>query len=158
MFYPKIMQPSHVKWENIPTPSQHLETQQQQKALTNGHHLTTGTNSHDQDTSNTTQQHPTIFSDVPAIVSRNFLITDTVFESPAVSNLGVPGPDGDIDDLGPNGLTDISQAVIDELPEDCRAAFEEARSRELGWKSKWGSEVGDGCRASLRIGFNGFPV
>lgn len=166
MFYPKIMQPSHVKWEHIPTPSQHLAMQQQQqqaqqKTLTNGDHphLTNGDlpngTSH---TVSTPDSDPTIFASVPAVVSRNFLVADTVFVSPPVSNLGVPGPDGDIDDVGPNGLSGVPQAVLDELPADCKAAFEEARQRELGWKKNWSGELQDGSRGTLRIGFNGFPV
>lgn len=72
--------------------------------------------------------------------------------------MGVPGPDGDADDLSTNGLSTIPQDVLDELPEECRAAFEEAKSAELAWKSKWHDEQTDGARGKLRIGFNGFPV
>lgn len=101
---------------------------------------------------------PLLFKPVPDVVARNRLVTDIVFESPPISNLGVPGPDGDVDDLGPNGLSTISQDVLDELPEDCRAAFEEAYAAEMSWKNKWGTEGTDGSRGKLRIGFNGFPV
>lgn len=137
MFYPKIMQPSHVRWEQI-------DDNDPDHALSNGSAL-----------SRTPQSS---FKPVPAVVSRNLLVTDTYFESPPISNLGVPGPDGNISDLGPNGLSTISQEVLDELPEDCRQAFEEARQAELDWKSKWGNEHTDGSRGKLRIGFNGFPV
>jgi chromatin structure-remodeling complex protein RSC7 len=116
MFYPKIMQPTHVKWE-------HVEA------------------SEDDQHSNTESG---IFPPIPDRISRNYLVTDTHFESAPRANLGVPGPDGDVDDLSTNGLSTIPQHVLDELPENCRAAFYEAREAELQWK--------------LRIGFNGFPV
>jgi len=139
MLIPKIMQPSHVKWESLPPPSEHL---------TNGTHTTSSDISSD----------PTIFSTVPPVIARNFLVTDTVFASAPIHNPGVPGPDGDVSDIGGNGLTGISRDLIDELPEDCRAAFDEALRAEQQWKRSWGTEGSDSLRTSLRIGFNGFPV
>ncbi|THY35411.1 hypothetical protein D6D01_01362 [Aureobasidium pullulans] len=126
MFYPKIMQPTHIKWERANPVEDKGE--------------------------------PTIFTPVPEHISRNYLITDTYFENASRANLGVPGPDGDVDDLSTNGLSSISQGVLDELPENCRAAFHEARDAELEWKAKWRDEHTDGARGKLRIGFNGFPV
>ncbi|KAG9952720.1 hypothetical protein KCU85_g1996, partial [Aureobasidium melanogenum] len=129
MFYPKIMQPSHVKWERV-VPGEEGKSE--------GESAT--------------------FKPLPDLIKRNYLVTDTYFESAPRANLGVPGPDGDVHDLSTNGLSTISQDVLDELPEECRAAFEEAKNAELEWKSKWHDEHADGARGKLRIGFNGFPV
>jgi chromatin structure-remodeling complex protein RSC7 len=130
MFYPKIMQPTHIKWEPVVSGDEN--------------HSTNGESG--------------IFKPLPDLIARNYLVTDTYFESAPRANLGVPGPDGDADDLCTNGLSTIPQDVLDELPEECRAAFEEAKSAELSWKSKWHDEHNDGARGKLRIGFNGFPV
>ena len=48
--------------------------------------------------------------------------------------------------------------ILDELPEDCRKAFESARAAEVGWKQQWGTEAQSGMRGGLRIGFSGYPV
>lgn len=144
------MQPSHAKWEQV-LPEQSPDPL---LLLTNGH---TPTNGHTSSPTNSLQPPP-LFKPVPDVVARNRLVTDIVYQSPPVSNLGVPGPDGDINDLGPNGLSAISRDLLDELPEDCRAAFEEALRAEVEWKGRWGTEAKDGSRGKLRIGFNGFPV
>jgi len=141
MLIPKIMQPSHVRWENISSPSERLAEQ-------NGPLATSTDNFSD----------PTIFSHVSPVVARNFLVTDTVFTCAPIHNPGVPGPDGDVSDIGGNGLTGISADLIDELPEDCRAAFDEALRAEREWKRGWATEGSDKMRSGLRIGFNGFPV
>ncbi|KAI5255742.1 hypothetical protein E4T42_01803 [Aureobasidium subglaciale] len=130
MFYPKIMQPTHVKWEHVKST---------------------------EDAPNSNGE-PAVFQPLPDRISRNYLVTDTYFESAPRANLGVPGPDGDADDLSTNGLSTIPQDVLDELPEECRAAFNEAKNAEIAWKSKWHNEHTDGARGKLRIGFNGFPV
>jgi hypothetical protein len=36
--------------------------------------------------------------------------------------------------------------------------LEDAKAKERQWKQHWGSEVEDGARGALRIGFLGFPV
>lgn len=148
MFYPTIMQPTHAKWEQIPpqptadSPKQHL---------TNGSsHTTTSEPS----------SEPTIFPAVPQVVSRNYAVIDTCYTAPPISNAGFPGPDGTITDptSGSQGLSTISSDILDELPEDCRQAFEAARAAEVGWKQQWGTEAQSGMRRGLKIGFSGYPV
>lgn len=156
------MQPSHVKWEQlIPQPTQPADQHLTNGHLTNGH-LTNGDSMNALTNGDTlTAEHTHLsdnFSPVSDVIARNFLVTDTYFENPPLPNMGVPGPDGDVEDLGPNGLSTVSQDLLEELPEECRAAFEEAQEAELGWKRKWGHEQRDGARGKLRIGFNGFPV
>lgn len=148
MFYPTIMQPTHAKWEQIP-PQTTPETPQQD--LTNGSaHTTNGDHS----------SEPTIFSAVPQVVSRNYAVIDTTYTAPPISNAGFPGPDGTITDptAGTQGLSTIPSDILDELPEDCRQAFEAARAAEVGWKQQWGTEAQSGMRGGLRIGFSGYPV
>lgn len=176
MFYPKIMQPTHAKWEQIPSPVSPAEAGQKQLAngLPNGHHLPNGTTAdHDAMDVERTDSHPpkdeqqqpppsspTIFHPVPAPVSRTFTIIDTLFTSPPLSNTGYPGPDGNIADptSGPNGLGSIPDEIVDELPEDCRRALEAERQREREWKRGWGTEGQSALRGELKIGFNGWPV
>lgn len=151
MFYPKIMQPTHAKWEHIPAEPAASETILH---LTNGH-----TNGHNHDTMDV-DEAPTLFSKVPAVISRNFTVVDTAFSSAPLSNAGYPGPDGHVFDpsSGPNGLSTVSQDLIEELPEECRKAFLQARDMELGWKRSWGTEAGSCSRGGLKIGLNGYPV
>lgn len=157
------MQPTHVKWEQIHDTVDHDDDRLMNGIHTNGHHVNggdagLGATSNGFSDTKTSQAPPSLFKPVPDVVSRNYLVTDVCYESPPISNLGVPGPDGDVDDLGPNGLSTIDKDVLDELPEDCRRAFEEARGAELAWKNRWDTEQTHGSRGKLRIGFNGFPV
>lgn len=71
------------------------------------------------------------------------MIIDTVFESAPSTNYGVPGPDGDVHDLGFNGLSSVSDDIKAELPPECLKAFEEALEKETQWKNKWGTETSD---------------
>ena len=144
MFYPTIMQPTHAKWEQIP-PQPPTDSPQQQQNFTNGE---------------TPSEQPTIFSPVPPVVTRNYAVTDTTYTAPPISNAGFPGPDGTITDptAGSQGLSTIPSDILDELPEDCRQAFEAARAAEVGWKQQWGTEAQSGMRGGLKIGFSGYPV
>ena len=126
------MQPTHAKWVQI---DDEAEANGQ---LTNGH-----TNEED--------EVPTMFTPVKPIYSRNYMIVDTAYETPQYSNLGVPGPDGDVYDMGFNGLSSISDDIKAELPPECLVAFEEALAKELEWKNKWGTEGTDAHRKAPTI-------
>lgn len=154
MFYPKIMQPTHARWEQIPPFEAILPTRQLADAapLTNGHAdggfgMQVGTT--------LIQPKP-----VPALVSQNFAVIDTVFTAPPIAGVGFPGPDDAVTDptAGTTGLGHISQDLVDELPDHCRKAFEQAKKLEAQWKQQWGTERDSGLRGDLRIGFNGYPV
>lgn len=122
--YPKITQPTHARWTQVPpaaaaTPANPASTKATGNSsqplltngtLTNGHDVTTDDDSEDDMAGNETdKQHPppkpsnpepttttttTILTPVKSIYARNFLIVDTHFASPPTSNFGVPGPDG----------------------------------------------------------------
>jgi chromatin structure-remodeling complex protein RSC7 len=124
MQYPKIMQPTHARWEQIDD-----NEVQAKLRLTNGH-----TEDHDEG------EEKSIFPPVKPIYSKNFMIVDTVYQSAPSVNLGVPGPDGDAYDLGFNGLSSVPEAIRVELPPECRKAFEDALEKEMQWKNKWGTE------------------
>jgi chromatin structure-remodeling complex protein RSC7 len=156
MHYPKITQPTHVKWEELTTEP----SQQSLPKLTNGvSHVTNGV--HHVDLNGASTNHAptsTMFAPISQVISRNFLVIDTKYESPPISGLGIPGPDGDVLDVGPNGLPDVTDEILAELPPDCRKALEDAKAKEAGWKQRWGNEVEDGARGQLKIGFLGYPV
>lgn len=167
MLYPKIMQPTHARWEQIPPPevTSHTTRKQLTNGLTNGHDISHSSHSEDAKGPQASDTHTesyesTIFCDVPAIVSRNFTVIDTVCNAPPISQAGYPGPDGHVADIasGPNGLDSIPGDVLDELPEDCRRAFEEARRAQHAWKAQWGTEKVSASRGNLIIGLNGCPV
>jgi chromatin structure-remodeling complex protein RSC7 len=124
MLYPKNMQPTHARWEQIDDNEAEIK-----RELTNGH-----TADHDD------EEVHSIFTPVKPIYSRNYMIVDTVYESAPASNLGVPGPDGDAYDLGFNGLSSVSEDIKAELPPECLKAFEAALEKEEQWKTRWGTE------------------
>lgn len=162
------MQPTHAKWEHVSPILESTERMPAANGLVDGHHLTNGevnsTANGDDIALGTSQSQMsngnTVFTEVPAVISRNFTVVDLHFDAPPISGIGYPGPDGSIEDptSGSNGLSTVSQDLIDELPSDCRAAFEEARDTELRWKQQWAQEAYSGQRGCLKIGFNGYPV
>ena len=158
------MQPTHVKWEQLPTPTRNPEnsthptvngTSHLSKPLTNGH------SSHRsyslQETPNiidlTALAPDTIFPPIKRSFANNFLTIDTRYRSAPFSNLGVPGPDSDIYDIAPKGLNEVSDEIFAELPEECKTAFLNARGEEQAWRESWGTEGEDGARARLVISF-----
>lgn len=82
------------------------------------------------------------------------MISDTYYTTPSTSVLGYPGPDEDVVDIGPGGLSHVPEDVLAALPEDCRQAFEEAKSEEGKWKDSWTNENNESARAQLRITYN----
>ena len=151
MHMPKIMQPSHVKWEE--------QSVEPPTTFQNG--LPTPTSMENEDTDmgdSSTINMPSRFAPVPYSVARNFLVTDTVFKSAPLTALGVPGPDGSYHDVGVNGLPDLSEDILAELPPENRKAFEEVQAKNATWSNSWRREAEDGARGKLRIGFVGFPV
>jgi chromatin structure-remodeling complex protein RSC7 len=97
-------------------------------------------------------------SDVPDLVRRKYLVVDTYIQKPPFSGLGIPGPDGDFCDIGPNGLPEVDEEDIEQMKPEERSAFLRAKQEELEWKDQWHSESVDGARAKLKIGFTGVPV
>jgi chromatin structure-remodeling complex protein RSC7 len=139
MQYPKTMQASHARWEKAPDLEADLT-----KAMLNG-----SLNDHEPDAEDLPgpdAQAASIFTPVKPIHSRHFLVVDTLYENPMSSQLGVPGPDGDAHDIGFNGLASIPDDIRNELPAECRKAFDEALAKELNWKTKWGTESKDSMR------------
>lgn len=139
MQYPKIMQPSHARWEVAPHPEADTT-----KRLLNG-----PSNSHREyaeDLPDADSQAVSIFPPVKPIYSSHFLIVDTLYENAVSCHLGVPGPDGDVHDIGFNGLASVPDDIRNELPPENRKAFDEALAKELDWKTKWRTESEDSMR------------
>jgi len=129
------MQPTHARWEQIDD-----NEVQANGDLANGYKK-----------DHQGSEVQSIFAPVKPIYSRNYMIVDTVYESPPASNLGVSGPDGDAYDLGFNGLSSVSDEIKTELPPECLKAFEDALAKELQWKSNWGTESTDAGRRQPAI-------
>ncbi|EAU36255.1 hypothetical protein ATEG_02981 [Aspergillus terreus NIH2624] len=178
MQYPKIMQPTHARWERLPPPDPRVAAKltKEMSSLT----LTNGVDedetapeeptaaSVEDETQNKAEDTPkeSIFSTIPAALSRRFAISDIYYETPPYSNMGVPGPDGDVHDLGTNGLISaanathpefVSPEILEELPAECKEALVEAATREWEWKSKWRSEATDGARTTPLKSYAWFP-
>lgn len=163
LHFPKIMQPTHARWEELPVADDdfNYEDINSKGKITNGTSgLTNGvhTNGSTNGTVSAPKSKKTIFGSVPGVIARNFLVTDTYFESAPATGAGVPGPDGDFHDVGVNGLPNVNDEILAELPPKCLKALEEAKEKEQEWKSRWHSEAVDGSRKELKIGFTGVPV
>ncbi|CEN60068.1 Putative Nuclear localization protein Npl6 [Aspergillus calidoustus] len=171
--YPKIMQPTHARWERLPPPdprtANKLTKEMSTLTLSNGTTEDKNTDVQmeiEEQENKPDEETPSIFSTIPAALSRRFAILDVHCESPPYSNMGVPGPDGDVHDLGSNGLISVanpkhpefvSPEILEELPSECREAFIEAASHEWEWKSRWCSEVDDGARTVPLKSYAWFP-
>ncbi|OJD23981.1 hypothetical protein ACJ73_04660 [Blastomyces percursus] len=183
--YPKIMQPTHVRWEAIPPPESTRADRSQlissastaalgvangttASSADNGKELPRNDLSTQAEKDESTKITSTIFPSVPAVFSRTFEIQDIYYETPPESSLGLPGPDGDVQDIGSNGLISISHGknnpifhtspgILAELPRECLVAYREAAIREWEWKSRWRSEKEDGLRAPLKLNYSWNP-
>lgn len=163
MFLPKIMQPTHARWEQLETPMS--PPKKRKIAMVNGDsHLSNGiTNGdHGHDTTDQ-QQHSTQQSSHPflaqpsSLLARNYLVVDTYFQTPPHATLPGPGPGSVIDSEDPavgggRQLPDLSSEDITSLPLECRNALGLAKQREDEWRRQWSHETKDGRRAQLKIG------
>lgn len=86
------------------------------------------------------------------VYGRNFRIHDLCLDSAPESWYATAGPGGEN-----RGLSSIPASILEELPEDCLKAFEEARDREAEWRGQWHTEREDGLRARLLPSFEWFP-
>ena len=153
MQYPKIMQPTHARWQQVLPTSPASRTPPTAADHINGN-LPDGPNGTIGHSDGRESAADTIFPDISPVFTRNFMISDTYYETPPASVLGYPGPDEEILDVGPGGLTRVPEHLLAELPESCRQSFVEARAVEKAWKQRWGTDHDDGARARLRITYN----
>lgn len=171
MQYPKIMQPSHVRWEQVPSAQSSSTSTKLAEGLStlnlaNGTPASESSNEKEDEAESNADTTPSILPPVPAVFTRRFAITDVHYETPESSTLGRPGPDGDIHDIGSNGITSMvdhlhpefaSAEVLAELPPECKEALVETAAREWAWKSKWRSETTDGSRARILQSYSWYP-
>lgn len=143
MQYPLVMQPTHARWERVHDDVD--EASSSLKQLTTDARME-GTDGEHPASLSSEKENDTIFPPVNPIITKNFLVVDTVYENPSYSGFGIPGPDGSSMDLAQNNLSSIPQHLIDELPEDCRLALEVAQEKERGWMDTFGTESRDGSR------------
>ena len=96
----------------------------------------------------------TIFPAVPRSITRNFLVTDIEYVSPAMPDMPYPGPDSQLMDEFDTSLSGVPQEIIDLLDEQQRRDFLQARGFERDWKSRWKTEREDKLRGRLDISYN----
>ena len=136
MQYPRIMQHTHARWEQVDSETVQATAQNMLSGRTHGDD-TGGSRPVSRELKGTTD---TIFTSLPPHFARNFMIVDTYAHGPPTSTFGFPGLLGSVEDVGPTGLTDISEDVIAVLPEESRKAFLEMRDDTRRWQSSWGTE------------------
>ncbi|KAJ6141428.1 Chromatin structure-remodeling complex subunit rsc7 [Penicillium chermesinum] len=165
--YPRIMQPTHVRYERVSPPDSRstAELMDDMSSLSIGskgpHFTQVDPTSQSQNAARpnnepstpnetTEEQAGNIFPPVPISVSSKYVVEDIIYESPPYSNMGLPGPDGDLRSLGPNGLVSIANPrhvefmnpeIIAMLPEDCKEALLDAAANEVEWKSRWSTRA-----------------
>jgi chromatin structure-remodeling complex protein RSC7 len=179
MQYPKIMQPTHARWERVPpapaATSAELTTNMDSLNLNNGgspsgteiKKLDETRESHETATGEASAKiSTTTFKPVPAHLHDRYVIQDIVYESPQYSNMGIPGPDGDVLDVGPNGLVSVANPthpefmtpeIMELLPPECKEALIEAAAQEVEWKSRWTTETQDGERTQPTKSYAWYP-
>lgn len=92
------------------------------------------------------------FSKLAPVYARSFRIHNLYCESRPDSSLPNPG-------FGPDQsqFANLPADILNELPEDCREAFERKRDEELEWRSKWLNESIDGHRAPILSSIEWYP-
>lgn len=173
MHYPAITQPTHARWERVP-PTEVNATAQLMSSLSLSNGTPIEQASAEQPSTDSpdaapkeSEERSTILAPVPASVSSRYFVQDIVFESPPYSNMGVPGPDGDMCAKGrPNGVVSLANPthpefmtpeIIALLPPDCKKSLDEAIAAELEWKSRWGTEAEDGARSTPLKSYAWYP-
>ena len=142
MQLPKVMQPTHARWEQVSTQSSMLQDLHKNTDHLKGHH------------SHNHNQLETLFPSIPPVFTRNYMISDTYYTGPVSATLGYPGPDEAVLDIGPGALAQVPEHVLAALPEGCYQAFIKAKAEEEDWKKSWGDENDDTDRGKLRITYN----
>ena len=148
------MQPTHARWEQVPVTTEALPTSNRPSTTDGRADGSAAPNDAMEIDGEADGSKTTIFPPVDPVFSRNYMVADTYFEGPPKPDMPYPGPDGDMYDIGPKGLCDVTDEVIAVLPEDCKKAFFEARQTEREWKLRWGTEQEDGARTHLPISYN----
>lgn len=148
------MQPTHARWKQLPASwklltARHLAAPQEGSSLAKEDVTEVG----GQGDGGLPNGEP-MLPQVTSVISRNYMVTDVCYVSPPVSSLGYPGPEDDISDIGPGGLSEVPQCVRAELPVQCQQAFDDMRVAETTWKAQWGVEAVDRARGQLRVTYN----
>lgn len=75
-------------------------------------------------------------------IARNFKIVDAYMETPPAGISSAVYEQREVPSFLAEfqGLGAVSRDVLEELPSECREAFEKALDKENSWKSKWGPE------------------
>ena len=128
MQWPKNLQPTHARWERVADGFQEPND-----------NIINGTTNHR-------------LSHLDPIYGRNFRIHDLYLESAPESSFSAPGADHTAE-----GLSSVPDQVLSELPTDCLMAFQQAREREVSWKTKWLTESVDGQRAHFLPSVEWYP-
>lgn len=171
MQYPQIMQPTHCRWERVPPAD--LNEDMSSLSLTNKESTTAEATQTEPPTSvdptandNPDENPTTSFPPVPTHISNDYVVQDIIYQSPPYSNMGIPGPDGDLRSFHPNGLVSIANPnhpefmtpeIIAMLPEDCKQALIESAAQEVEWKTKWGTEEQNGARSHPSKSYAWYP-
>ncbi|KAJ5710063.1 Chromatin-remodelling complex RSC SWI/SNF subunit Rsc7/Swp82 [Penicillium malachiteum] len=167
MQQPQITQPTHVRYEHVPPPS--IDPRENLMGDLSSLNLAPGpaTTEDAASSSNNESSDPTppnIFPLVPKSVSDHYMVQDIIFEAPPYSNMGIPGPAGDLTAYPrPNGLTSVGHPefmtpeVLAAVPPDSKKALDEAQAAELEWKQRWSTEAVDGARSEMVKSFAWYP-
>ena len=82
------------------------------------------------------------FPPVSSKLARNFLVTDTYYESPPAGAAPAAADKAHSADFlaSFNGLSAVPDEIKNLLPPECRKPFETAALRDEEWRSRWGTE------------------
>jgi chromatin structure-remodeling complex protein RSC7 len=129
MQWPSALQPTHARWS--------VENDGKDNGI---------------DLSTELAEKMTIFPKLDTVYARNFRIHDIYLETAPDSTMGIPGIAND-----EPSLSNLPNDIMNELPPECREAFEVAKDREMEWKTRWRTEAVDGKRAHFLPATAWFP-
>ena len=185
MHYPKNMQPTHAKWEQLPdepdldgpnlaegSPGPSGVSGSIIPAGTMGPSISPGSGNpsitataelapkHAATTDTPYDATKTYDPTVPPISHHQrvtYATVDTHMKFAPHAHLGPPRVDGGEFDLEPKGRGEVTDEVIACLPPECLGPFLEARELERKWRTEWGTEEQDGMRAKVHVTYTTPP-
>ena len=143
MQYPKIMQPTRVRWEYVKNNKPRDDgVSRDDEMMIEG---VVGERERTPLSEYESERHPN---------ASKFMVVDAHFDTPSASPLGYFGTGSDFTETDFSGLTSVSADVANVLPENCGDVFRRICAQERQWRQKWGREDDSAMRAKIRVTYN----
>ncbi|KAJ5130766.1 Chromatin-remodelling complex RSC SWI/SNF subunit Rsc7/Swp82 [Penicillium bovifimosum] len=171
MQYPKIMQPTHARWERVP-PAPAATAGELATDLNSLNFDNRGSQSGTENKNpDETQESPetataeasaasstNTFKPVPAHMHNRYLVQDIIYESPRIPTWASPVLMATCSTLAPPTHPEfMTPEIIALLPPECKEALIDAAAHEIEWKNRWSTETQDGERTQPTKSYAWYP-